>query len=143
VSQAPSLLIFQLLLWVMFAVAFGLVARRCQGHERAVVAAAWFTCGTAVVAALGLALIPGLGVRVGSLIPGSAMLALLAFGVAAHRPFGLWWSVPATAAGTLGALSVLNSFLWGLNLLGLLWLIPLLILGIAMCRTRVDPRAIN
>jgi len=125
--------------WLFLAVAFGLVARRCRA-KRAVAITAWLTCAAAVV---GMMLAPvavillGAGnynhnyylyFRVAILV---AFLALIAFGVAARRPFGWWWSVPASVAGYLGALGVCVP-------LGLLCtLIPLIILGIAMCRTRI------
>ena len=80
----------------------------------------------------------------------SSDLALIAFAVTARRPFSLSWTVSAVVAGLLGLLgTVLWQFsytedaLFGYVNLGLIWPVPLFILGIAMCRTRVAAASSN
>jgi len=92
--------------WLVLAAAFGLVARGCRAGERAVTITAWLTCASALVGALpwGLVLFKVWVDWIFGIFPVLTFLALIAFGVIAHRSFGWWWSVPASVAGFLGAL---------------------------------------
>jgi hypothetical protein len=79
---------------------------------------------------------PPLGYRIVYLLTAVPFFALVAFGVTSHWPFGPWWSIPASAAGLFGAFEYAWRALYD-NGYTIFWLIPLLILGVAMCRTRV------
>jgi hypothetical protein len=120
------------LLFLMLAVAFGLVAKRCRTGERAVRRAAWLTCAAMVLQVVG----SPLGFRIVYLLTALTFFSLVGFGVTSHRPFGSSWSIPASTAGLLGVFEYAWRALYG-NGYTIFWLIPLLILGIAMCRTRV------
>jgi hypothetical protein len=122
-----SLVVFILVPSLLLAVAFVLVARRCGTEERAVAITAWLAAAAALLGLVSLFL--GISHR---LSPVPISLALIAFGIAAHRRFGRSWSVPASLAGLFGLLGVVSPFV-----LTVVWLIPLFVLGIAMCRTRV------
>src|SRR6202000_2441414 len=114
----------------------------------------WLTCVTALVGALAwVALLFGVWVDwVFGMYPVLTFLALIPFALNAHRSFGWWWSLPAAGAGFLGALGYVISFVidgpnyiaeysypnfvlffprYGTSL-SASWLVPLLILGIAM-----------
>jgi serine/threonine-protein kinase len=138
--------------WLALAAAFGLIARGCRAGERAVTITAWLTCAAALVGALpwGIALFARPVYWFLGICPGLTFLALIAFGVVAHRSFGWWWSVPASVGGFLGALGDVMSegdlygdYSYATFLVydgsygtpaSASWLVPLLILGIAMCR---------
>lgn len=138
-------------LWMLLAVAFGLTARRCGAAQRGVAIAAWVTCAAASLGVVGWVLMLVLTVGEGKLLLLPTFLALVAFGIAALKPFGPGWSVPSVLAGALGLVGyvhVKSSYpgivLSGesdLGRVGALWLLPLLILGIAMCRNRIAPAA--
>jgi hypothetical protein len=132
------------LLFLIPAVAFGLVARRCRTGERPVSNTAWLTCAAMLTVALLQVVWPLLGSRLVYSLTALTFFALVAFGVTSHRPFGSSWSIPASTAGLLGVFGYIGHayYFFGGIFTGV-WLIPLLILGIAMCRTRVGPRAIN
>jgi hypothetical protein len=130
------------LLFLMLAVAFGLVAKRCRTGERAFRRATWLTCAALVAAALLQVVGFPLGFRIVYLLTAVAFFSLVGLGVTSHRPFGSSWSIPASIAGLLGVFEYAWRAVYGSGYT-IFWLIPLLILGIAMCRTRVDPRAIN
>jgi predicted Ser/Thr protein kinase len=142
-----------LALWLVLAAAFGLVARTSRAAAApAAAVTAWVTCAAAVVAAVAFAApyVFGPTPDVVGLLPELTFWVLIAFGVAAHRPFGWWWSVPATAAGLLGATGYTFSppysvFVFSHFVLDYIafvifavMLIPVFILGIAMARTRRD-----
>ncbi len=148
---------FNLVLWLLLALAFGLVAGRCRGNERAVAVTASMTCAGAVLGALpwGIMLLTNGIAAFWCWLAYLTFCALIAFGVASLPPFGWWWAVSAAAAGLLNiALYVFYpayafgpryfyTTLYGYHyvpmsfLISMLWLIPLFVLGIAMCRTRV------
>jgi serine/threonine protein kinase/uncharacterized membrane protein len=135
--------------WLMLAVAFGLVAARCKADERIVAAVAWLAVVASVVNGLlwFLILVSVNPLNTGRYAFWAAMVALIAFGIAAHRPFGKGWSVPAVLAGLFGFISyfydhqavriyshsdaILHS---GVDNLG--WTISIFALGIAMLLTR-------
>jgi serine/threonine protein kinase len=135
--------------WLMLAVAFGLVAARCKAGERIVAVIAWLALVAFVLAALPwfLFLVSVNPQHIGKYAYLAAMASLIAFGIAAHRPFGKWWSVPAVLAGIFGLATnfyhehqavriysgsdaILHS---GVD--SLTWTISLLALGIAMSLT--------
>jgi len=148
VVALPAAPFFSALSWLVLAVAFGLVARRCWAGRRAVAITGLLTCVAALAGGVASVLVSASALQ---LVLSLAFLALIAFGITAHRPFGWWWSVPATVAGLLGASGTIVpafSYLEELSYpeyfyYGWLWLVPLLILGIAMCRTRVEPPTPN
>ncbi len=122
---------------LVLAVAFGLVAWRCRESARPLSIAAWATCVGAVLAALPLVSVVG-----GHYLFFGLPLALIPFGVTAHRPFGWWWSVPASLAGLFSTATHIMGLYMSFTLtkgilVAAIWLIPLLVLGIAMFRTRV------
>lgn len=133
-------------LWLVLSAAFGVVAVRCGRSERALAITAWLTCAAALVAALAMGLLIIFLRSTVGLLPELTFLALIAFGAAAHRPFGKWWSIPATAAGLLGALGYTYSPVYaGFShfiltpfslIVFVIMLTPLLILGIVMSRAR-------
>ena len=132
-----------LLLWVAFALAFALVAMRCAKAQQALSIFAWLTCAGASVRAgyWGFLLVDdaqsGAYYAYGHYLPLLTAVALIAFGISAHEPFRWWWSVPAMIAGALDARSSVLGLYRLSPYMSLLWLIPLVVLGIAMCRTRV------
>ena len=130
---------FYMLSWLVLAVAFAVLTKRCWAGTRPVAITALLTCVAALLSGAALELAPSVVTlnRVFTL----TFIALIAFGITAHRPFGGWWSVPATVAGLLGLSPYLFGYYLYSSILSLLWLIPLLILGIAMCRTRIEPPA--
>jgi predicted Ser/Thr protein kinase len=127
-------------LWLVLALAFGLVAMRCRAGERAVAIVSWLTCVAVPLGAMPLmAQLLRINTHVTygyvySLLTAVTFVTFIAFGFTSHRPFGWRWSVPASFAGLLGIVS----YPFGVGaLLGAIWLVPLLILGITLCRTRV------
>jgi hypothetical protein len=151
-STAHASWVFGLLLivlWFVLAVAFRLVAKRCSTAHRSVSICAWVTCVSA-----SLAVVPWGFLLINRYIPLEitfllvpAFLALFAFGVAAHRPFGAGWSIPSMIAGSLGLVGYVSPKFsyagvvqFGVKGLGALWLLPLLFLGFAMCRSRILPQ---
>lgn len=136
---------FCMLLWVAFALAFGLIAKRCGPGYRGVSATAWLNCVLAAVVAglwlLSVFLAAPRTLMNYSLIPIS--LTLIGFGVAAHQPFGWSWSIPSILAGLFLLITsffgwyYISTIAYGSSAIGSLWLVPLFVLGIAMCRTRL------
>ncbi len=139
--------------WLEFALAFGMVAALCaKTGERMVVRAAWLTCAAGLVAAMPWAYLALTGTQE----PGPSWwwpffsrVALVFFGIAAKRTFGQWWFAAALVAGLYGifAFSVSAEYqqlrdvgiTHGIStLISIGWLIPVAILGIAMCRTRIQ-----
>jgi hypothetical protein len=143
---------FYLVLWLILAAGFGLVAKRCQATGRTLSIMAWVTCAAVVLGALpwALLIVAGTSMSVGKVTSPIAYSALIAFGVTAHRPFGWPWSIPASVAGLFGiATNIMELQFISENIrlvrraiyggwLPLTFLIPLLILGIAMAVTRWD-----
>jgi serine/threonine protein kinase len=145
-----SFLVFvYLCMWLVAAAGFGLIAWRLRASDRALSIVAWVTCATTAVAAApwALYLILGSSHNAGRLTSPIAFLSFIAFGVTAHRRFGLRWSVPACVAGLLGIMeSILEMPIVASHLVvlihsgfvPLLWPIPLLVLGIMVSRTQTD-----
>jgi hypothetical protein len=137
-----------MILWLILAVAFIFVAIGYRADKRAVAITAWLTSAAAVVAAAAFVatFLPHVWTFVG-MLPELTFLALIAFGVTVHRPFGWWWSIPAAAAGLFGVLgytfsppySIFSHFVLEYSSLAIfaIMLVPLFVLGIAMCWTRV------
>lgn len=116
-----------ILLWLPLAAAFVLIALRCGPADRAVAIMAWLVAAAALAGPLSF--LVRTPFHLGQL---PVSLALIAFGITAHRKFGWPWSAPAWVGGLLGvAAAFLGLFL-------MIWAVPLFILGIAMCRTRID-----
>jgi hypothetical protein len=138
-----------LALWAAFALAFGLVAKRMGKTHRAASIFAWITAAAAAGRATYWGFLLVADVRSGTYyayshyLPLLTAVALIAFGIAAHQPFRWWWSVPAVVAGFLDARASMLGLYRSSPYLGLLWLVPLVILGIAMWRTRVKQPAFS
>lgn len=134
-------------LWVALAVAFGLVARRCGKTQRVVSIFAWIACAAASVRGLYWGFLLMDDARIGwhyaysHYLPLLTGLAIMCFGIAAHRPFRWWWSVPAFIAGFFDARASALGLYRAHPYLSLIWLVPLVILGIAMWRTRAGAPA--
>ncbi|MBW0019532.1 MAG: hypothetical protein JO236_18560 [Mycobacterium sp.] len=138
-----------LILWLALGWAFGVVAVRCGKAERWASAFAGLTAAAASVRALfwGFLLVddarPSSYYALIQYLSLFTALALMSFGIAAHRQFRWWWSVPAVLAGFLDARTSALVIYRTDPYLGLIWLIPLVILGIAMYRTRVSATTAN
>ena len=92
--------------WLLLALGFGLVAWRCRPHWHTVATTAWITCATALGCAYAIAYwwlyrLPEPPQPLWLLLYWAPVLALVAFGVTAHRPFGWWWSIPPPVAALL------------------------------------------
>jgi len=139
-----SILLASAFFYVLFAVAFGLVAVRCRATERAVSSTAWLTCAAMLLGAALHVAAPFVPSRIASHIVYSltalSYFAFVAFGMAARRTFGSWFG-PASICGVVGALGYFCHLFFASYVFTTAWLIPLLILGIEMCRTHVRPQA--
>lgn len=136
-----------LVLWLTLALAFGVVALRCGRTQRIAAAFAWITCAAAALRGLywGFLLFDdarnGVHYAYAHYLPVVTGLSLIAFGIASHRPFRWWWSAPAFIAGLLDARASAVGLYRAHPYVSLGWLVPLVILGIAMSRTRIGARA--
>ena len=138
-----------LLLWLILASAFGVVAIRCGRTQRIASIFAWITCAAAALRGLywGFLLVDdgrnGTHYAYSHYLPLVTGVALIAFGIASHRPFRWWWSAPAFIAGFLDARASALGLYRAHPYVSLIWLVPLVVLGIAMSRTRIGARAAN
>jgi len=138
-----------LVLWLILALAFGVVAIRCGKTQRVASLFAWITCAAASLRGLywGFLLVDdarnGTHFAYSHYLPLVTGVALIAFGIASHRPFRWWWSAPAFIAGFLDARASALGLYRAHPYVSLIWLVLLVILGIAMSRTRVGSRAVS
>jgi serine/threonine protein kinase len=152
-------LVLTLFSWPIFAVAFGLAARKGRVAGRAFATMSWLNCAAAFAGAWPWLCLLVERQTISTLVravPLLVFITLIGFGIAARQQFGWRCFLLASIAGGLGIVGFLLTpkggeygFLGGEILqlptspLAMTWLIPLLVLGIAMCRTRVGPRATN